>query len=72
MMFLANILYQRDKLTIGTITTFLFYMILLLFNFTMLAQVLGSIYSILGAADKIVNLMEHESKINTQGGQAYT
>lgn len=55
--YIASILYQRGKIDIGTITSFLFYMILLLVNFGILAGVFGNVMAIFGASDKIVQLM---------------
>ena len=65
----ASLQYEKGDITIGEITSFLFYMIFLLFNFTMLAMVFGNVMSILGASDKIVEIMEYEPKINTTGGE---
>jgi ABC-type multidrug transport system fused ATPase/permease subunit len=55
--FIAGILYQRGAITIGAITSFLFYMVLLLVNFGMVASVFGNVMAILGASDKIVEIM---------------
>jgi len=55
--FYASILYERGEIDIGSITSFLFYLIMLLLNFAMLAGVLGNVYSMLGASDKIVDIM---------------
>lgn len=59
--YIASILYQRGTISIGAITSFLFYMILLLVNFGMVASVFGNVMAILGASDKIVEIMEHKS-----------
>ncbi len=59
--YIASILYQRGSISIGAITSFLFYMILLLVNFGMVASVFGNVMAILGASDKIVEIMEHKS-----------
>lgn len=64
----ASILYERGEIDIGSITSFLFYLIMLLLNFAMLAGVLGNVYSMLGASDKIVDIMQTKPKINTKGG----
>lgn len=66
--FIASILYQRNVITIGAITAFLFYMVLLLLNFGMVASVFGNVMAILGASDKIVEIMEHKPKVNSAGG----
>ena len=41
--YIASILYQRGTISIGAITSFLFYMILLLVNFGMVASVFGNV-----------------------------
>ena len=56
--YVSSLLYEKDLITIGQITAFLFYMLLLLLNFVLIASVLGNIYSILGASDKIVEIMQ--------------
>ena len=44
-------------------------MMQILINFMVLASVLGSVMSIIGASYKIVELLEYEPKINTTGGK---
>lgn len=67
--YVAGLLYQNDEISIGDITSFLFYMIQLLFNFGMVSSVFGNVISILGASDKIVEIMEYKPSINTTGGK---
>jgi ABC-type multidrug transport system fused ATPase/permease subunit len=43
-------------------------MMQLLLNFMLLASVLGSVMSVIGASYKIVEIMEHEPDIKTTGG----
>jgi len=57
--YVASKLYEDDKITIGRISTFLFYMIQLLFNFAMVSMVFGNVSAVVGASDKLVELMEH-------------
>jgi ABC-type multidrug transport system fused ATPase/permease subunit len=52
--FIASLLVQNGTINIGTITSFLFYMVLLLMNFGILAGVFGNMMTIFGASDKIV------------------
>ena len=59
--YIAGILYQRGAISIGAITSFLFYMVLLLVNFGMVASVFGNVMAILGASDKIVEIMDQKS-----------
>jgi ATP-binding cassette, subfamily B (MDR/TAP), member 9 len=56
------------ELTVGEITAFLFYMMQILINFMILAQVLGSIFSVVGASYKIVEMLEYKPRILTEGG----
>jgi len=64
-MYLSGILYQRGKINIGIITSFLFYMVMLLFNFARAASVFGEVMAILGASDKVVELIQYKAAINT-------
>jgi ATP-binding cassette subfamily B protein len=61
-------LCEENKLSIGEITSFLFYMMQILINFMILASVLGSVMSIIGASHKVVELLDYVPKINTEGG----
>ena len=65
----ASQLNKHGKITVGEISTFMFYMLMLIFNFAMLGMVFGNVASTLGASDKIVELMEYKANINTEGGQ---
>lgn len=66
--YVASILYQDGNITIGEISSFLFYMLMLVFNFGMVAMVFGNVAAVVGASDKIVELMDYVPKINSQGG----
>ena len=65
----ASMLNKHGKITVGEISTFMFYMLMLIFNFAMLGMVFGNVASTIGASDKIVELMQYEPSINTEGGQ---
>ena len=67
--YIASILYQNGKLEIGTITSFLFYMILLLVNFGIISGVFGNVMQIFGASDKVVMLMNYQPQVNSTGGE---
>lgn len=60
-MYFAGILYEHNKINIGVITSFLFYMVMLLFNFARAASVFGEVMAILGASDKVVELIEYKA-----------
>jgi ABC-type multidrug transport system fused ATPase/permease subunit len=66
--YVANILYERDMITIGKISSFFFYMLVLLFNFFMMAYVVTNVMTMLGQSDKINTIMKEVPKINTSGG----
>jgi len=44
-------------------------MVLLLVNFGMVAAVFGNVMAILGASDKIVEIMEQKTQVNSRGGE---
>jgi len=67
-MFVSSLLYQHGHLSIGAISSFLLYMLMLLVNFAILASVFGNVASIFGATDKVVELIAVKAVINTQGG----
>ena len=50
-------LYEHDKISIGEISAFMFYMIMLIFNFALVGMVFGNVAATVGASDKIVELM---------------
>jgi len=67
-MYVASLLYQNGKINIGSISSFLLYMLMLLMNFGILAAVFGNVASIFGATDKIVEMINIKPLINTEGG----
>lgn len=67
-MAMATYLYSEGRISVGVITSFMFYMIMLLMNFGMLASVFGNVMNMLGASDKVVQLMKYQPAINTTGG----
>jgi len=67
--YVGSILYQAEKITIGEMSSFLFYMIQLTFQFGMVAHTFNNFASIVGATDKIVKIMETIPKVPQKGGQ---
>jgi len=67
-MAMSTLLYSKGEINVGIITSFMFYMIMLLMNFGMLAAVFGNVMNMLGASDKVVQLMKYKAAINTTGG----
>jgi len=66
--YMGSYLHLQGKISLGNITAFLLYLMQLLINFMILAGVLGSIMSVIGASTKIVEILDHKPKINTTGG----
>ena len=66
--YVSSILYQDGNISIGEISSFMFYMLMLVFNFGMVAMVFGNVAAIVGASDKIVELMDYVPQINSTGG----
>lgn len=66
--YLGSVLYERGDIDIGDITSFLLYMMQLLLNIMLLASVLGSVMSVIGASYKIVEILEYKPDINSSGG----
>lgn len=58
-MAMATLLNSKGLISVGIITTFMFYMIMLLMNFGMLAAVFGNVMNMLGASDKVVQLIKY-------------
>ena len=53
----GSILNQRGEVSVGDITSFLLFMIQLIFNFAILAAVFGNVFKVAGASEKIVQMM---------------
>lgn len=66
--YVSSILYEKEMISIGTISSFLFYLIMLLFNFWILTMVFANAAGVIGASDKIIQIIQHKPKINTTGG----
>ena len=67
-LYVAQQLYKRDKVTIGTISSFLFYLLALLFNFFILNFTFANVANIMGASDKIFKIINKKPKVNVKGG----
>jgi len=66
--YVAGELYKRDEVSIGLISTFLFYLMTLRFNFWILQYAFASAANVVGASEKIIKIINEEPKINTTGG----
>lgn len=56
-------LVSNDKISIGKIASFLLYLSSFVFTFAMVSYVFGNVASIIGASDKIVELIDYEPDI---------
>jgi len=45
-------------------STYLFYMMMLTFNFQLISWTAGNFASVVGASDKVVSIMQTEAKVN--------
>lgn len=69
MIYISSLLHRANRISIGSITSFYFYMLMLLMNFSMAAWTFGSFMSIMGASDKIFEIMDTIPLVNTEGGE---
>lgn len=68
-MFAGVRLYTNDKLTIGSMATFLLYLSQFVFTFGMVSYVFGNVAAVVGAADKIVEMMDQVPSIKLNQGE---
>lgn len=61
-------LYADGVITVGSISSFLLYMIQLIFNFAIIAMVFSNIFKMIGASEKIMKMMKHVPTVNSVGG----
>jgi ABC-type multidrug transport system fused ATPase/permease subunit len=66
--YFTAIFYKRGEISLGNISSYLFYLIMLIINVGMIAEVFRNIYSLIGASDKIVEIIQLQPAINTKGG----
>ena len=66
--YFGAVLHNEGSISIGDITAFLLYMIQLLINFTVIALVFGNVFKMIGASEKIIELMQYLPAVNTNGG----
>lgn len=55
--YVGALLVKNGELTVGGITSFLLYMIFLIFNFIIIGFVISAVYKVFGACEKIVEMM---------------
>lgn len=66
--YIAGLLYMKGQMKIGLLTSFLFYLLQILFNFWILTFVFTTAVVVVGSSSKIIEIMESEPGINTSGG----
>ena len=67
-MYYGSYLCKEEEITVGAVSAFLLYMILLIFDFVIIGFVLMGFYKMVGAASKIVKLMKQIAGVNSHGG----
>ena len=55
-------------MSLGTITTYLFYCIQILVNFSIFTSLIGTLMQVSGAASKIIEFIDHVPLIKSRGG----
>ena len=67
-LYLASILYKDNNISVGEIAAFMYYMLALNYNFMVTGMVFGNVASVVGASDKVVEILQYEPAIKTRGG----
>ena len=66
--YVARLQKEEGDITVGAVASFMYYMLQLVFNFMMMSMVFGNVASIMGASDKICELMQYQPDIKSRGG----
>jgi ABC-type multidrug transport system fused ATPase/permease subunit len=61
-------LFLNGQSSIGAITAFLFYMLMLLWNFIIISFSFGNLFSVLGASDRVIEIITAKTLMSTTGG----
>lgn len=67
-LYVAKGIYQDGDITIGQISTFMFYVLMLNFNFFIMTMVFQNFGSLFGASDRIYEVMSEKTTIKSTGG----
>jgi hypothetical protein len=54
---------------VGGISSFLLYMVQIIMNFAIIALVVGNLFKIAGASEKLVQMMKDKVFVNSRGGR---
>lgn len=61
-------MYKNGNTTIGAISQFLFFMLLVLWNAQIIAWSFNNMFAMFGASDRIVEIINEKPLINLSGG----
>lgn len=61
-------LNYTGELTVGHITSYLFYLIIILVNFAIFQSLIASLMQVSGAASKIIDFIDYKPLIMSRGG----
>ena len=61
-------LNRDDEISIGMITSYLFFCIQILVNFSILGNLIGTLMQVSGASQKIIEFIDHVPLIKSRGG----
>jgi ABC-type multidrug transport system fused ATPase/permease subunit len=64
----GSILVKEGSLTIGEIMAFLLFMVQLISNFAVVAIAIVGFYSMLGASESMIGMMQKKPEIPSRGG----
>jgi ABC-type multidrug transport system fused ATPase/permease subunit len=65
------VLYEEGEISVGNITSFLLYMMQLIFNFLILSFVFGNAFRVSGAAKKVMDYMRYTPFVQSAGGLVF-
>jgi len=61
-------LNKQDRISIGSITSYLFYCIQILVNFSIMSNLIATLMQVSGASSKILEMIDHVPLIESRGG----
>ena len=70
--YVAKIIFKNGDISTGEISSFMFYLLGLVFNFMIMSFVFKNFGSVYGAADKLYELIHHPYDIKSSGGDRPT
>jgi ABC-type multidrug transport system fused ATPase/permease subunit len=67
--YVASRLYKNGEISIGLVTSYLFYLQVLQWNFMIMNYCFANMMQVVGASDKLIKIIERKPKINSSGGE---